>query len=227
MTAPTFIAAGATQSALGAITVAPPAGIAAGDLLLLVVHTSNQAVTTPTNWTLEANIGTGTAATAGSLAIYVYTKIAVASEPSVTIADTGDHQIAAMYGFSDAGLIANIISATNAVATASTTYTAAAVTTVYPDNLGVVIMGNAVDSNSPSSPGTVTATGVFGTFTQIGAANANTGTGGGWTIFTSPADQGTAGIGSSGTITGTGTSSRQANITLAIPPVFSRASVIT
>lgn len=226
MTQPTFVSTSTVQNSLGAITVAAPPTYAAGDLLLLLVHTNNQTVATPSNWTPIINDNTGGTG-AGHLSLHLFAKIAIASEPSVTIADTGDHQFGTMYAFTDVGLIADIVSTSNPVTTASTTYTATAITTVYPDCLGVVIMGNAVDSNTNSSPTTASATGSLGTFTLQETDNFNTGTGGGWSLFTSPADQGTAGVGSTGTITGTGTSSRQVNITLALPPVYSRASVIT
>ena len=227
MTTPVYISSGTFTNGLANISVNPPTTYASGDLLLLVVQTSNETTSTPSGWTLIANAGAGTPNSADGVGIWIFGKIATASETAVTVLDTGNHTLGNMYSFRYVGDFANIITNTNSVNTASATYTANAITTTYPDNLCVVVMGNAVDSNTPSSPSSVTASGVFGTFTLIESDNSNSGSGGGWSISSSSAQQGLSGIGSSGTITGTGTSSTQANITLALPPVYSRKQITT
>jgi hypothetical protein len=84
---PTFVAKGTFTSGAAALTVPQPAGIQAGDLLLLFVETANQAMATPTGWTQVTNSpqSTGTAAAAGGVRLTVFYKIAGASETSVSL----------------------------------------------------------------------------------------------------------------------------------------------
>lgn len=101
MAAPTFVNKGAFASGIGALTVAQPADIAAGDLLLLFVESANQDVAIPSGWTLVPNspIGTGTAAAAGGVRLTVLYKITSGAESSVSIADTGDHTTAIIMAY--------------------------------------------------------------------------------------------------------------------------------
>ena len=69
-------------SGTGDISVAVPSGVQEGDLLLLLVHSCNQSITTPSGWTELANSpqGTGSAGAAGGVRLGVFTKTAGSSE---------------------------------------------------------------------------------------------------------------------------------------------------
>lgn len=73
----TFINKGAFQSGTGALTVPVPASYAAGDLLILLIESANQAITAISGWTEVTNSPqfTGTAATAGGVRLAVFYKI--------------------------------------------------------------------------------------------------------------------------------------------------------
>lgn len=73
----------------------------AGDILVIEVETENQAIAAPTGFTeFTSYTGTpsrGTAGAAGGVRMTVFTKISVGTETTVTIPDSGVHQIAAGY----------------------------------------------------------------------------------------------------------------------------------
>lgn len=223
MSLPSFVAAGTVQNGLAAITPGIPAGIQNNDILLLLVQTQGaQPATAPSGWT-DASIS-NTAGTTAGLSLAVFWKRTTGTESAPTVADSGDHQIAIIYAFRNCRSTATPINgfSTTSVTAASTTYTAPTVTSTYADCLGLAFMGNAIDSNTNSSPQTATNS-AGRTPTLIDSQNSNTGSGGGWSTFTFPVTA----VGASGTTSGTGTSSVQVNITVLLQPEISRTFVTT
>ncbi len=89
----------AVQAGSGALSVSPPPTHAQDDLLLLIVETANEAITTPSGgWAIAPSSpqGIGTAGSTGATRLSIFWKIASSSEGNVTVADSGDHQIARM-----------------------------------------------------------------------------------------------------------------------------------
>lgn len=100
-TTPTFVAAGASDDGIGAVTYPPPAGHQAGDLLLLFIENdaggAEPLVTTPSGWTL---INTITDPVAPVTRLTVFYRIATsAAEPDASVNDAGDHQVGQMCAF--------------------------------------------------------------------------------------------------------------------------------
>jgi uncharacterized repeat protein (TIGR02059 family) len=85
-----FVAKGAFASGTTSASAAVPTNYHPGDLLIIMVHTPNNAVTTPAGWNLLAPspVYTGTANVALGVRITVFWKIATASESSVSVAVT-------------------------------------------------------------------------------------------------------------------------------------------
>jgi hypothetical protein len=97
---------GAMASSAAATTAVFGAGAAAGDLGILIVETANQAITTPTGWTLDkggTGTGTGVAAAAGGLMLSLYHKSSISAgdiSGGISISDSGDHQNALLLTYS-------------------------------------------------------------------------------------------------------------------------------
>src|SRR5687767_13908393 len=69
-----------------------------GDIGILLVQSANEPVATPTDWTAIESQGSGTGGSAGSVAIQAFWKRAAsAAEAAVTVADAGNHTIAAIW----------------------------------------------------------------------------------------------------------------------------------
>ena len=101
-TPPTFVAAGAVTSNTTAITPALPAGIATGDILLLFLETSNQAISISNQnggtWTQVTNSpqGTGTAAGTTGARLTAFWSRYNGTQGAPTTSDSGDHQLGRM-----------------------------------------------------------------------------------------------------------------------------------
>ncbi|HBR19224.1 MAG TPA: hypothetical protein DD726_03290, partial [Phycisphaerales bacterium] len=99
---PTFVAAGSVASGTGTITPAFPAGIATGDILLLFLETSNQAISISNQnggtWTAVANSpqGTGTAAGTTGARLTAFWSRYNGTQGAPTTSDSGDHQLGRM-----------------------------------------------------------------------------------------------------------------------------------
>lgn len=90
-----FVNVGAFTSAGGGtnITVAMPANLKVNDLIMILIYSSNEAITIPTGWTEvgnQANQAVGTAATTGATRLAVCYRWATTSNPSVTVTGTSD-----------------------------------------------------------------------------------------------------------------------------------------
>ena len=86
-----YVAAGTFASGTGAITVTVPSGYQNDDLFLLFVESANQAIRTPSGWSIlpDSPQGTGTAAAATRLSIFY--KWVSGTQSSVSVDDAGDH----------------------------------------------------------------------------------------------------------------------------------------
>jgi len=154
MTAPTFVAAGASAANLSAITVNYPTGWANGDVLLLFVQTSNQGVTAPTGWTelTSSPQGTGTGGNAGSVGLSAFWRVAQTGDSgSVSVADGGNHQygvIVAYRGVDTSGATPFDVTPVGGVQSTATTSgaTGTSVTTSTADAMVVVAFADAYDS---------------------------------------------------------------------------------
>jgi len=184
MAAPTYISKGLAVDSVDAINVAWPFH-QVNDIGVLVVEiTGNNTLSTPSGWTLigEANDVASTAG--GKLGVY-WKRAASGSEPDVTVADTGNHQIGQIYTFGGCLQTATPVnvSTTGSKATASTTATVPAITTTIADTLIVMCVGRPDDSSSVthfSSPTNAN----LSSLTERGEAGTNLGNGGGFGVFT-------------------------------------------
>ena len=154
-TPPAYQAAGAVISSTGTITAAWPTH-QAGDVALLIVETANQTISlsTPAGFVevTSSPQGTGTAGGTTATRLAVYWKRATTSyEPSPTIADSGDHQIARIITFRGVAESGNPWDAIAGDVTsgASTSVSIPGAATTVSDCLVVAIVANATDTASP------------------------------------------------------------------------------
>ncbi|MGA2069910.1 MAG: right-handed parallel beta-helix repeat-containing protein [Sedimentisphaerales bacterium] len=98
-TPPTYFGSGTVTSGTGAITPALPSGIASGDILLLFLETSNQAISISNSnggtWTAVTNSpqSTGTAAGTIGVRLTVFWSRYNGTQGVPTTSDSGDHQL--------------------------------------------------------------------------------------------------------------------------------------
>lgn len=151
------------------ITVPAPGSYINGDLLVLVITSTNQTITTPTaggTWTqvLSSPQGTGTAGASQSIQVAVFTKIASGDQADVTIADTGVLTTGAMFVFRKVNQTTPVeVTAGSVLATAGTTHTLPAVTTSTNNAMIAHVAGigrDAVSTINYSSPTNANLTGL-------------------------------------------------------------------
>lgn len=90
---PRPISVGAANSSTVGMTLQLPEQWFQGCLLIMLLETANQVVTTPSGWSIWTNSpqGSGTAGSATATRVSVFYKIAGAIESAVSLADPGDH----------------------------------------------------------------------------------------------------------------------------------------
>lgn len=215
MAIPVFVAAGTFQSGTAALTVPPPAGYLAGHLLLLLVESANQAIALPSGgWQEVTNSpqSTGTAAAAGGVRLAVFWKWAAGVEPSVSIADSGDHTTAVMLAVSGAGKIH--LTAGNVLSSASTSLSWPSLTTTINDCLLILCGANDRDIASSANL-TSQANSALSSVTKQVDQTVTSGAGGGLAVISG----GLATAGAVGSTTATnGASVTFAYLTIAIEP---------
>lgn len=219
---PTFIAKGAFQSGIAALTVPVPTGYRNDDLLLLFVEQANQTVAAPAGWTQVTNSpqGTGTAAAIGGVGVQTFYKIASGAEASVTVADSGDHTTAIMMAFRGADPANPIDVTAGSVGAASTAMVFPSVTTTQANELIVLVAGMDTDAASTTTATGYTNANLTG-ITEQHDQTITSGVGGGLAIATGLKVT----AGSTGTTTATGsTAVTHAYLTIAIR---SRADTLT
>jgi len=137
-----YVNKGNFGASTGNLTLTVPTGYTAGNLFIMLVEDSDQAITTPSGWTLKGDI------TSTDTKLAVYYKIVTASESSVVINDTGDHTTGMIFEFSGVDI-------TNPIQTVFGTYGTIAssrfriyptLTTTQANQLVVLCQGNGRDA---------------------------------------------------------------------------------
>jgi hypothetical protein len=218
MSAPTFALLGSTIQGLGGVSVPWPAGHLVDDIGLLLVQTSNQAVTQPTNWGTapSSGAGTGTAGALGSVGIYAFWRRAVSTaEADAGVADAGDHvkaRILVFRGCENASTPFDV-TASGVLTPASTAVSIPGVTTTGADRLVLACVANGTDINANQTTSGGFANANLTGLTRIMTSNTDVGNGGG--IDVAAGVKATAGATGATTVT-LNTSSLQALLTLAL-----------
>lgn len=214
---PTYVGKGAFASGTTALTVLPPGSLQNQDLLLCLVESANEAITTPSGYTQVANSpqSTGTAATAGGVRLGVFYKFTNGTESNLTVADTGNHTTAIIVAFRGVDPTTPIhITAGRVDASATSALSWSAVTTTIDNCLivnCVALDKDLADTDTLSSAANASLANVTERHDQTVAS----GVGGGLAVITGEL----ATAGSSGTTTATGdTSTTHAYITIALAP---------
>jgi hypothetical protein len=208
----------AASSGTGAVTPALPTGIASGDLLILLCETANEAVTTPTGWTIAPSSpqSTGTAAATTATRLSIFYRIATGSDSAPVIADPGDHLIAQIMAFTGVDQTTPFnASAGDVNASASTAVTVPAVTTTC-DNAWILACCSWVTDTATAQASGQTNANLSGGAERMDASTTS-GNGGGFSVVTGLL----ALAGNSGTTAVTlATSSQSAKIALALQPAI-------
>lgn len=222
----TFVNKSAFASGTGALTVGAVTGVAANDLILLFVESENQAVTTPTGYTIVTSspVSTGTAAAAGAVRLSVFYRLAAGADTTTTVADSGDHTTAIKIAYRgvDTTTPFDATPVSGIKTPASTTATFPAITTATNNALVVLSSALDLDAASTATTGTPTNANLTG-LTERHDQTVIAGDGGGLVII----DGTKATAGSTGTTTATVTSTIQVYLTIALKeaPVTGSLSV--
>ena len=214
-----YVAAGTFTSGAAALSVPAPAGILAGDLLLLVCESANQAITAPTGYTeigAQASQATGTAAAAGGVRLAVFYKFTTGTEANITVADSGDHTTARIHAFRNVNYTNPFNATASGIGTpANTAVTMPAVTTTVPNAMIVLCLANDRDIASTNNFAANAVNANLTTITERTDQTVTTGAGGGialWTAFKTT-------VGSTGTTTATnGAAVTYGYLTIALRP---------
>ena len=195
MAFPTYINKGTFQSttAAGGTTPSLPASIQTGDLLIAVVSTPNDSTvySVDGDWTLLANIGTGTDGTAGAIDVWVW----YAKYNGVALGAFGTTSLKLkcqqVYAFRNAAV--PTVTATAVQATAATAWTLPAITTTRADSFVFFAIGNDRDLASTTNVSGYTNANLA-SITEIHDETVATGVGGGIaTIYAQKATTGSTG----------------------------------
>jgi fibronectin-binding autotransporter adhesin len=200
-------------SGTGDISVGVPSGVQSGDLLLLLVHSCNQSITTPSGWTQITNSpqGTGSAGAAGGVRLGVYTKYAGSSESSVTVTDTGSMTAGIMVAVRGADIDTT---AGRVDASATTSMSWSSLTTGAANCLVLLCTALDRDGNGTAEVGAITNANLA-SITERHDQTVSSGAGGGLHFATATK----AGAGSIGSSTATGANSTtHAYLTISLKP---------
>lgn len=213
-------------SGTAGLTVAAVSGVVANDLILLFVESANQAITTPTGYTIVtgAQVSAGTAAAAGGMRLNVFYRFATGADGTVTVADTGDHTTAIKLVFRGVNLTTpfDATPVTGTKTTASTTATFPGITTATTNAWVVLASALDLDAASTATTGAPTNGNLTG-LTERHDQTVTSGFGGGIVLIT-----GTKAVaGATGNTTATVTNTQQVYVTLALrqQPVALAANV--
>lgn len=208
----------AASSGTAAVTPALPTPISAGDLLLLVCETANEAITTPTGWTIAPSSpqSTGTAAATTATRLSIFYKIATGSDTAPVIADPGDHLIARIMSFTGVDQTTPFNANAGGVnGTASTAVTVPTLTTTV-DNAFILMCASWVTDTATAQGSAYTNAALTG-ITERMNSSTTSGNGGGFAVASGVK----AVAGSVGTSAMTlATSSAAAMIVLALTPAI-------
>ncbi len=217
-----FVNKGTFQSGTGTVAPGIPASMAAGDLMILVIHSVNQSITGPTGWTaltFPSHSGTaerGTAAAAGGVMVRCFARWWQSGDAAPTVADTGDMTAAIILGFRgvDPTTPFDGVTPVGMNAAAATTHTLTGVTTASANAL--VVHATALDNDAASTSVLGAPTNAnLSSLTEQHDQTVTAGQGGGINVITGFL----ASAGASGnTTTATGTSTAIASICFCLRP---------
>jgi len=179
-TLPTINSVGSAFSSTGAPTATLPGTVAADDILVLVLQSSQQALATPAGYAqLGPQNGIGPAAAAGSTRLGIFWKRAGSSESAPTIADSGDHTYGVMFAVRGCPTTGDPFRMLGQAwkFTASTTGTSDLGAVRTPNSLVVSIFAHAIDSASAQGSSPTNAT--LASVTEVFDGATADGTGGG------------------------------------------------
>ena len=187
MATPAFQAVGTQVASRAALTVAWPTHLA-DDIGLLVIETSGQgttlSITAPAGWAaVPGSPVVDVASSAGSKLQVWWKRAASAAETSVSVPDSGNHQIARIFTFRHCITTGNPwdVTTTGGKASASTTATVPAVTTTVADTLIAMIVGRPNDNASTFHFG-VPVNANLTSLAECGEAGSTQGNGGGFVV---------------------------------------------
>ena len=222
MAYPRYIGKSAFASGTGALTVAALTGTQAGDIIVLVCESANQAISPPVGYVdAAAQIGTGTAGAAGAVRIAVFSRVlGEESDTATTVADSGDHTTAIKFLFRDTTLVGQFNASARSSQAATTAMVFPAVTSLIDESMILLAVAQDTDAASTATVGAVTNANLT-SITERHDQTVATNTGGGVALITGLK----ATAGNTGTSTATGsTSVAHAYITLALSPVVNQQS---
>lgn len=227
MAAPTYISRSNGSASSSSLTVQMPTSFAAGDMLIMVIETANEAVPSPpSGWTefSFSPVGTGTAGGTLAVRLTAYYKIADGTETAIDVGDSGNHNVGYTIAIrSSTGSYAINTANTATVGSSSLNVNMPLVTTTVNDCLVLLLYAWGADRSTIAFT-----TGWFDTnlTSQSGIYNYGTTLGNGGGIFSYYGILSTAGDAGTGGYTATGTfsSSTQALATIAINEVTSTSN---
>jgi hypothetical protein len=198
-----FVAKGAWGAGTTSFSPGIPAGMAAGDFMVLDVHTCNQAVTTPSGWTpfTGTPISTGTAGAAGGTRLTQFYRWWQSGDTAPTVSVSGgtvSNGIISGYRGIDQTTPFDLNPVSTTLATANTTLTMTGLTTVTDGAMIHIAAARDVDANSTTGVSAFTNANLTG-LTEIHDQTVNTAVGGG--IFNAYGIKDTAGAIGNTTIT--------------------------
>lgn len=184
MSVATYISQGTFRASNNALSGVTWGTHQAGDMGLLVVTTANQAIATPSGWTLIGAVGTGTGGVAGGVMVRAYYRFAASgAEPAVAVADSGSFTAAQIFVYRGV----NVSQPIHAFATgtqAATTSIALPTLTTTRDGCEVVsIIALDADANDTSNVDGWTNGDLVG-LTELVDRTVNTAVGGGFAVAT-------------------------------------------
>jgi len=189
---PTFVAAGAVASGTGTITPALPSGIASGDILLLFLETSNQAISISNQnggtWTEVTNSPQycGTAAGTTGARLTAFWSRYNGTQGAPTASDSGNHQLGRMIAIRGAAASGNPwdVTAGGVEATSDTSGSIPGATTTVADTLVVTAIATSLPDASSTSKFSGWTNANLTSLTERTDNSVNAGNGGGLGIAT-------------------------------------------
>lgn len=223
-----FIGVGTFAAANGAsINLTMPANLKINDLLMLVIHTANEAITIPTGWTEvgnQANQAIGTATNQLATRLAVCYKWAAATNATVTVNAVGN----ILSGQSIAFRFVNknnpfIATASGTQASSAANPTLNGITTTCPNALIFFALANGRDATATNSFSALTNANL-NTITERMDSTSGNGTGGGVAAWTAYAAL-TGAIGNSTATKGVAVTDSTTHLTIGLRPKARRFSV--
>lgn len=145
--AASYVGIGTSSASVGSIDVGMPPSSADGDLLILLVETSNVPIASITDWTKLTSFGVGSAGTTG-VALDVFWRFK-SGNTAVTVADSGDHTLGVILAFRDVDQTSPIYAhSMSGSATSATSRTLPSVNTDSANSIVVNVLALTEDSAS-------------------------------------------------------------------------------